>query len=362
MIRSILVGLLFTSICGQAVECAVTAERILPSLHYLKDQQNITVKIEFTGEADSVIIEETIPPGWTVSRARSGTVNGRTVTWELTSSDLSRGIIYYVNASATDESDAHFSGTVNGNPVGGDGVMMFRPLTPTPGKQVPVYGPLYNYWLYLPSAYLEQEDPWPLFLFLHGGCASGTDLDLVLTHYNVSILRILENPDNVEIVPELFHSIVVSPQSTDRPWDIHRLRDLLTELFSIYSVDPDRVYLYGHAEGGDAGWAMANEFPDLLAAFSSGGMLTTPPTVTANMAGLPVWVLEIELFEMISHDAIQTCVNQVKALGNECVYTLIQPDGDYKVADHYYNRDVYRWFLQQNRQSRMSGVEYWQLY
>ena len=190
----------------------------------------------------------------------------------------------------------------------------------------------------------------------------GDDLDLVLTYYETSILTVLENQDNADIVPELFQSIVVSPQSTTTEWDIQRLYDFLDELVSTYSIDPNRICVYGHNIGADAGWTLANEYPDLLAAFFSGGMMTTPPIVTANMSGLPVWALEFEIYQTIPITAIESCVNELRALGGECVYTLIPTESDYTVEDLYYDPELYHWFLQQNKQSRLSGTAYWELY
>ncbi len=356
MNRYILTVFLLMSIFGQAVECAVKGERILPRPYYLQGQDQLMIKIEITGEADSVVIQETIPPGWTLHRAtNNASVNGRNLTWELASFSGITRVLYYVNTPDAAENDAQFSGTINGDPIGGESVMPLRQSIPAAGKHVPMYDSLYNYWLYLPSGYSDQEGQWPLLLFLHG-CIVGTDLDLVLTHYGVSILTILENPDNAEIVPELFQSIVVSPQSTTTEWDIHRLKDFLNELFSTYSIDPNRVYVYGHAGGADAGWAMANEFPDLLAAFFSGGSMMTPPTVSAKMAGLPVRILEFETFQTIPHNVIESCVDELRALGGECVYTFVPWDSGFTVEDHYYDPELYKWFLKQNRQSRM-GVE-----
>jgi predicted esterase len=350
-------------IYAQTGICAVTAERILPQTSFMKGQEQFKVEIQISGEEDTVFIKEKIPTGWIVNRIlNNGVLNGDTISWEITSLSGSSIIRYYLNAPDDAENDAQFSGTVNDIPIGGDSVMELRRSIPTPGKQVPMYSSLYNYWLYLPSDYSEQEGQWPLIIFLHGGCMVGTELDLVLTHYDVSVLTVLENAENAEIVPELFQSIVVSPQSTTMEWDIERLNEFIIELLSTYSIDPNRVNLNGHNIGADACWAFANQYPDLLASFFSGGMMTTPPTVSANMAGLPVWVFEFEIFKTIDHDVIESCVNELKALGGECVYTLIPSLSEYGVEDLDYDPELYKWFMKQNKQSRFSGVEYWEMY
>ena len=124
-------------------DAAVTAERTLPQWYFLQGQQKLTIRIQITGEADSVMIHETIPPGWTVYRADNATVNDRTLSWELTSFSGSSYVLCYVNAPETAEEDAQFSGTINGDPIGGDQVMEFRAPVATPGKQVPIYGSIY---------------------------------------------------------------------------------------------------------------------------------------------------------------------------------------------------------------------------
>lgn len=342
---------------------AVTAERVLSKVYFLNGQANIMIELQFSGEEKTVLIDEQIPTGWIIKRIRdNGVLNGDTISWEITSLSGSSYVRYYLDAPVDAGNDAQFSGTVNGEPIGGENVLPLRRSIPAPGKQVPMYGSLYNYWLYLPSGYSDQAGQWPLILFLHGGCIVGTDLDLVLTHYDVSVLTILENPDDAEIVPELFQSIVVSPQSTVLEWDIKHLNEFLTELMSTYAIDPNRLYLYGHANGADACWAMANEYPNLLAAFFSGGMLTTAPTVSENMAGLPVWVFETEVFRTIPIATIESCMDEIKALGGECGYTLIPATTPLGLTDVYYNREIYQWLLKQNKQSRLSATSNWEMY
>lgn len=367
MYRYIFLLFLILTICVQAIESSVRAERIFPYSFFIQGQEEIKVKIQFTGESDSTIVEETIPPGWTVNKVRQGTVNGRTIRWEVTSSWLTRGIEYYVHVPSSPEGDAHFSGTVNDEIIGGDCVMEFRRSIPTPGKQVPMYSSLYNYWLYLPPEYTDQEGQWPLILFLHGMCMIGTDLSIVLTHYDYSPLTILGNPDHEELFPELFQSIVIAPQSTTAIWDTETLYEFLIELFSTYSIDTNRVYLYGHAGGADAGWIMANEYPDLLAAFYSGGMLTNvatnPPRVTENIAGLPVWLFEAAIYHSTQvQSVVDNLVNELRAYGGECKLTFMPYNNAFKEADIYFDPELYKWLLNQNKQERLSGLNYWHIY
>ncbi len=363
MKRSILIAFLFMSICGQAVECAVTAERILPQSFYLAGQQELGIVIQLSGEAESVIVEETVPAGWTVTSAGNGTVNGRTIVWELTpfsdSSKSASRLTYSVNAPDAPNHDAQFSGTVNDDPIGGDQVMEFRAPVPAPGKQAPMNGSLYQHWLYLPPGYSEAGNPRPLILFLSGACQKIDDLVLLVSYYvyDDAPLTILENPNQAVSFPELFQSIVVSPLNAAPQWDIHRLKDFLNELLSVYSIDPSRVYVIGHGIGAAGGWDFANEYPESVAAFISVfGMVK--PTKTENLANVPCWIFQSETNPAISVTEIESWTEQVRSQGGNARYTIYPSDIPMSHGLTFNNPEIYAWLWQQTK----SGIRYWETY
>ncbi|RJP23655.1 MAG: hypothetical protein C4527_19935 [Candidatus Omnitrophota bacterium] len=340
---------------------AVTAERILPRSYYLPGQQRMAINIQITCEAESVVIRETIPPGWTIySVGQAGLVHERTITWEIPSYSGSLQIRYIVNAPAIADSDAVFSGMVNEVEIGGDKLMQFH--RPTPGKQVPLNpGEYYQYWLYLPSDYSDQEGQWPLILFLHGACIVGSDLDLVLNHYDDSSLAILKNPNNAESFPALFQCIVVSPQSTTARWNKQDLKGFLMELQSTYSIDPDRVYLIGHGIGGADGWDFANENPESVAAFIS-IIAAIKPAGTENLADIPFWVFQEEANTTVTITEIESMLDQVRAHGGNVKCTTYPPEIEDILAPTFNNPEIYAWLLQQNKRSSASGLTYWEMY
>lgn len=256
------------------------------------------------------------------------TVYENTIRWEIESISGTSKMGYILNAPIVANGDAHFSGTVNEDPIGGDMVMKFH--TPTPGKQIPLHSSLYNYWLYLPSNYSDQEGKWPVILFLHGSCVIGTSFDLVLTHYDVSVLTLLQNPDNVEIVPELFQSIVVSPQSSSSSWDRQSLNDFLSELLSTYSINSNRVYLIGHGMAAAGAWEFANEYPESVTAFVS-IIGSTIPTGTENIATVPFWIFQNES----TKDQFEPMLNQVRSQGGTVISTIYSSETD---AETLFNR------------------------
>lgn len=65
----LLILLLGFGICTQFSFCAIIAERSLSSDYYFEGQQKILIQLFFKGEADIVVIEECIPPGWSVVNA-----------------------------------------------------------------------------------------------------------------------------------------------------------------------------------------------------------------------------------------------------------------------------------------------------
>lgn len=93
------------------------------------------------------------------------------------------------------------------------------------------------YYLYVPST-IKPASPAPLILMLHGSGRTGTSL--------VEKWKDLAKKEGI---------IIAGPDSTDiRGWGSPQdgpdyLRDLVEELKSKYSINPRRIYLFGHSAG-----------------------------------------------------------------------------------------------------------------
>src|SRR5882724_10095421 len=85
-----------------------------------------------------------------------------------------------------------------------------------------------NYLLYLPKNY-EQQESWPLLLFLHGSGERGDDLELVKHN----------GPPKLIVAGKEFPFIVIAPQCPKiKFWEPIELVALLDDVSAKYKVDP----------------------------------------------------------------------------------------------------------------------------
>jgi predicted peptidase len=210
-------------------------------------------------------------------------------------------------------------------------------------KQVPV---TLNYLLYLPELY-DQQESWPLLLFLHGAGERGDDLSLVKKH----------GPPKLIDQGKSFPMIVVSPQCPQGSWWTTRpleLTALLDEIASQYKVDPDRVYLTGLSMGGFGTWTLAAYSPQRFAAIvpiCGGG----EPLITRALGHMPTWVFHGAKDPVVPLERSETMVEALKKVNNNVKFT-VYPDAlhDSWTAT-YDNPEVYEWLLGQRRPSAGQG-------
>lgn len=198
-----------------------------------------------------------------------------------------------------------------------------------------------NYLLYLPPDY-DQQDKWPLLLFLHGGGERGDDLELLKIH----------GPPKQIAAGKQFPMIIVSPQCPEgQRWQSVTLLALLDELCETLKVDQDRVCVTGLSMGGFGTWALAFDAPDRIAAIApicGGG--ETYWTKTINH--IPVWVFHGELDPGIPVRRAQEMVDALKEKGAEPKLTVFPGVGHICWAGAYEDPAFYEWLLAQKRQPK----------
>ncbi|MDA0835545.1 MAG: alpha/beta fold hydrolase, partial [Planctomycetota bacterium] len=173
-----------------------------------------------------------------------------------------------------------------------------------------------EYLLYLPNDY-EQQESWPVLLFLHGSGERGDDLNLVTIH----------GPPKLIAAGKDFPFIVVSPQCPkDRRWEPIELVALLDDLEANYNVDPDRIYVTGLSMGGFGTWELASYAPKRLAAIApicGGGEIYW----TKGFAHLPTWVFHGAKDAGVPFERSQAMVDAMKKNGGDPKFT-IYPDAN----------------------------------
>lgn len=195
-----------------------------------------------------------------------------------------------------------------------------------------------RYLLYLPKDY-EQQDSWPLLLFLHGAGERGDDLDLVKKH----------GPPMLIERGQEFPFIVVSPQCpTNRRWEPFELAALLDEIDEKYRVDQDRIYVTGLSMGGFGTWSLAAYQPDRFAALvpiCGGG----EPIMAQLLRPIPTWVFHGAKDPVVPLERSAIMVEAMRKAGGDVKSTIYPETGHDSWTDSYANPELYEWLLQQKR-------------
>jgi predicted peptidase len=207
-----------------------------------------------------------------------------------------------------------------------------------------------DFLLYLPSDYRkDQQQEWPLIVYLHGATLRGATLELLKKEEPL--------PNKMEKEND-FPFIVVSPLG-DGEYEfwakdemIDPLFTLLEEIQATYSIDTKKIYLTGNDMGGNGVWAIGLRYPEYFAALAPvAGYFDYPFTVPENICDLkdvPVWAFHGGRDDIIPVEAEQGLVDALNACGGNAKFTVSQDmkiDVLYKV---YADPELYEWFLEQS--------------
>ena len=203
-----------------------------------------------------------------------------------------------------------------------------------------------DYLLYLPQDY-DQQDRWPLMLFLHGAGERGDDLELLKIH----------GPPKQIAAGKQFPMIVVSPQCSEgQRWQSATLLALLDEMCETLKVDEDRIYLTGLSMGGFATWALAYDAQDRFAAIAPicGGGETF---FAKHITHIPVWAFHGELDEGVPVRRTLEMVDALKEKGGDPMLTIFPGVGHICWPAVYEDPAFYDWLLAQHRQPKDDSIE-----
>ncbi len=197
-----------------------------------------------------------------------------------------------------------------------------------------------NYLLALPKGYDEQES-WPLVLFLHGAGERGDNLELVKRN---------GPPMLVENGKE-FPFILVSPQCPQNTWwQPTELTALLDQIEKDYQVDKDQIYVTGLSMGGFGTWQLAAYTPNRFAALAPvcGGGETY---WTDKFKHVPTWAFHGARDFLVPVHRSQEMVFAMEAKGGEPKLTIYADAGHDSWTETYNNPEFYKWLLKQKRGS-----------
>lgn len=196
-----------------------------------------------------------------------------------------------------------------------------------------------SYLLYLPPAYAESDEPWPLLLFLHGAGERGDDLERVKVH----------GPPKLLAAGQEMPFIVASPQApAEQWWSVDVLDALLDDLADRYRVDPNRVYVTGLSMGGFGTWALATAYPDRFAAIApicGGGEAEQACTLRDT----PTWVFHGAQDTVVPLERSQVMVDALRTCDGFVHFTVYPDAGHDSWTATYDNPRLYQWLLSHRR-------------
>lgn len=195
-----------------------------------------------------------------------------------------------------------------------------------------------DYLLYLPKDY-DQQEKWPLMLFLHGAGERGTELDKVKVH----------GPPKLAAAGKEFPFIIVSPQCPpEQWWNIDVLLALLDDIEKNYKVDKERIYVTGLSMGGFGTWSLAARAPDRFAALvpiCGGG----EPYWAERFAHVPIWVFHGAKDKAVPLVRSEQMVDALKKNKAEPRFT-VYPEAEHDSwTETYNNPELYEWLAKQTR-------------
>jgi len=194
-----------------------------------------------------------------------------------------------------------------------------------------------KYLLYLPKGYDEDDNTWPLVLFLHGSGERGDDLESVK---RLGLPMLIEQGKN-------FPFILVSPQCPlGQRWDPLELSVLLDKIEEDYRVDTSRVYITGLSMGGEGTWKLAFAEPHRFAAIAPVCGRTDSYYLDAGiLKNMPTWVFHGAKDDVVPITESERLVNALKEAGSTVKFT-IYPEANHNAwTETYNNEELYKWLL-----------------
>ncbi len=201
-----------------------------------------------------------------------------------------------------------------------------------------------DYLLYLPVGYENNNDNWPLVLFLHGSGSAIQNIDDIRHGGPPLLYEQGMNSDFILLCPQLHANV---------HWDVDRINVLTRYIIETYRVDPSRIYITGLSRGGFGTWEYAVSYPNLFAAVVPIAARDVPGVerlVNSNIA-----IFHGALDDGVPWQGSQFMYNRLEAVGANVQLTLFDGVGHNAWDPAYNTEGLWIWLLnQQNDQVSVS--------
>jgi len=198
-------------------------------------------------------------------------------------------------------------------------------------------------YLLKPPAQIDQSNPQPLLIFLHGAGERGGDLSIVNVH----------GPLMEENLPFVSDVYVLTPQCPKGIyWDTELLYLLIKKIIASHDIDESRVYLTGLSMGGWGTWRLSIEHPELFAAIAP----VCPPVdefMFANIKkikDIPVWAFHGKKDSVVPVEFTINMIEALQKLGANPRVTIYPKAGHNAWSDTYSNSEFYSWLFSKKKQ------------
>ncbi len=195
-----------------------------------------------------------------------------------------------------------------------------------------------RYTLFVPDAY-DPLAPTPLVVGLHGGGAGGADGKLVVGSGSEA-MSFYQQECSAR------GWICACPTAAEAGWRSRANNDLidamLEELFALYNIDENRIYLVGHSMGGGGTWAQGARIPETWAAIAPAASYGVDGIAAFEKTRTGFYVYHSDDDPRCSVDGVRPQMQNLLGTGIDFVYTELPKRGhDFpgEVVD-----DIFRFF------------------
>lgn len=194
----------------------------------------------------------------------------------------------------------------------------------------------YNFLLFTPDEYKEDQHPLPLVIFLHGASLCGNNLDRVKRYGTMDAIA------KGRIIP----TFVVAPQNPGGAWKPDKINAILDWMEANYKVDASRIYVLGMSLGGYGTLDFVGTYPQKIAA----AMALCGGCSLKDMQGLgrlPLWIMHGTADRAVSIEQSKRVVRALQDAGNDSLlrYDWFAGGSHGYLARVFYLQKTYDWLF-----------------
>jgi predicted peptidase len=194
----------------------------------------------------------------------------------------------------------------------------------------------FHYILQLPK---NQQEKFPLLVFLHGSGERGIILENVKAHSPFTYQDKIAQP-----------IAILAPQCpANQWWDTKALYELINNIIEKYNIDKSRIYLTGLSMGGWGAWKLAEDYPELFAALAPvcGPVDRKMMFEVDKIKNIPTHIYHGALDDVVPPIQSIEMYQKLKKINPNASLTIFPNDNHNSWDSTYSNPEFYNWlFLQ----------------